>query len=269
MSRPVSGRQRGLRAARSSASRSAVHCVSGAPGPSAATSAERPSARVADDAERRREQLADHGGIDVEVDQRLVRRERQIQQEPLRGALRRTGSRPRAPRPPPRSTRLGSRACSAARRPERIRLRHRAAAHHRRDHRRAEPLARARAARRSRARADDAAARDDERVVARARSRSPRARRARASQAGARPVASSSARRHARHQRSRSASTAPRDRVGRCGAASKARRDGGRGRAGLRDGLRPAATGRKQSIWFGTSWSAPRSRPISATGCRT
>ena len=24
--------------------------------------------------------------------------------------------------------------------------------------------------------------------------------------------------------------------------------------------------GRKQSIWFGTSWSAPRSRPISATG---
>ena len=48
---------------------------------------------VTDDAEGRREQFADHGGIDVEMDQRLLGAEAQVEQEPLRGSVREATSR--------------------------------------------------------------------------------------------------------------------------------------------------------------------------------
>ena len=196
------------------------------------------------------------------MDQRLLGCEAQVEQEPLRRAV--------GEATPDRQHDVGRFERGSARvlvrehaGPERLRLADGAAPHHRGDHRRAQPSGQRRSSSSAPA-LDHAAARDDERAP---RPRQPLRRRRRCAvdvAGGRRPWRRRSARRPARRA-GRSAARSRRARAGRCASSANAPLD----RRARMSRPRPTVsahrhTGRKQSIWFGTSWSAPTSRPISA-----
>ena len=221
-----------------------------------------PVLRVAHDRKLGLEELADHGRVEVEVDQGLRRLEREVQEKPLGRSVSEAAADgedhvgrfdDRVGRAPVRQDAV----------PQRIPLADRSPAHHRGNDRRAQ------AAREAdelglRPGGDNAAAGDEQRLRGAAEEpRRPRGSRPRGTAVAVRARRCAERRRSARSgsrwgSRSRS-DRAVRSATGRTRRARSAESPKPRVTASAQ-----RVTGLKHSIWFGTSWSAPMSRPTRA-----